>query len=406
MRIRCWAVIVCVVALLALPGCRGKRPGDQSPQPASPGRSGAAAQNLILMVANGMGHTHVAAARAATLSSGQRLHMERLPVSGSLTTSNALGEIPDTAAAATALACGIKTLDGVIAQTQDFEDAQTLALAALRAGKQVGLVTSGGLTAPLAAAFLAHASGPGRDEAILQQVLHSGAEVLMGGRTPAFQAAAENLQDALRKFTLVTDTSELDALTDGDKPVLGLFGETGIPYDLERPESVPPLSKMVEWAIQILQNSPNGFVLIILADRLDDACRALDPTNVIGELVAFDAAVQVSTAFCDENPDTLLIVTSTCESGGLALRGPTSLPAVTNNVTRFGNPLSVEFGAVLETEDGQRFGMHTGADVPLFADGPGAEQLAGLLDNTDLPRIAGRILGLDLASLHPALSTP
>jgi hypothetical protein len=34
--------------------------------------------------------------------------------------------------------------------------------------------------------------------------------------------------------------------------------------------------------------------------------------------------------------------------------------------------------------------------VPLFAHGPGAEGLAGVRDNADIPRILADILGIDL----------
>ncbi len=396
---RIWAILAAVAfASATLCGCRGERAEQAlieqqatTPTPAPP-----VARSLIYAIADGMGFTHVAAARIASLGHERRLEMEKLPVLGAATTYNASGTVPDTAAAATALACGVRTDNGVLGQTAELQKVKSIAAAALAAGKRVGLVCAGGLTAPLAAAFFAHSSVAADEREIWHDMLASGAQVLMGGRTPALDGRA--LEEARKRgFVVIEDASDLGGPIAEAERVLGVFGAQGMPFDLQRPGSVPSLATMAEWAIGLLAESEQGFVLIVLCDRLDDACRARDADNAIGELLAFDRAVGVCATFAEENEDTLLVVASTCETGGMSLVGPAGEGEVPNNVTRFGHPTAVWFGATKTTEDGATVGINTGADVPVFAMGPGAERFAGLLSTSDVARRAAEALGLQLS---------
>jgi len=72
-------------------------------------------------------------------------------------------------------------------------------------------------------------------------------------------------------------------------------------------------------ALAILsQGSPNGFVLLIENENIDNAGHSNDAASLMRALWAFDDAVKVALAFQRSNPDTLLIVTSDHETGGFS----------------------------------------------------------------------------------------
>lgn len=71
-------------------------------------------KNIILFVGDGMGLSHLTAARVHWLGADGRLHIERMPVTGLATTHAVDNLITDSAAAGTALATGVKTTNGSI----------------------------------------------------------------------------------------------------------------------------------------------------------------------------------------------------------------------------------------------------------------------------------------------------
>jgi alkaline phosphatase len=81
---------------------------------------------------------------SATVNLRHGLVMDSLPISGMVSTGCAdpLAEVTDSAAAATALATGVKTLNGVIGTRSDGRVVPSILELAKRAGKAVGLVTT------------------------------------------------------------------------------------------------------------------------------------------------------------------------------------------------------------------------------------------------------------------------
>ena len=94
------------------------------------------------------------------------------------------------------------------------------------------------------------------------------------------------------------------------------------------------------------------------------------------ETLEFDNAVKEVLNWAKDRKDTLIIVTADHETGGLSVLQNGGLG---------------EFPKVEWTTGG-----HTSANVPLYAQGPGAEQVFGVMDNTELFAL---MKGLPLASL-------
>ncbi|MFW5943803.1 MAG: alkaline phosphatase, partial [Bacteroidota bacterium] len=85
---------------------------------------------------------------------------------------------------------------------------------------------------------------------------------------------------------------------------------------------------------------------------------------IVEELLDFNRACEVAMDFARENPETLVIITSDHETGGMGLNG--------GDLNR--HEVEADY-----TSDG-----HTGLMIPVFAFGPGAEKFQGIYDNTKI----------------------
>ena len=59
----------------------------------------------------------------------------------------------------------------------------------------------------------------------------------------------------------------------------------------------------------MLETNPEGFFLMLEAGLVDKMSHPLDWTRSVAETIAFDKVVEAAQKYCDEHPDTLLIVT-------------------------------------------------------------------------------------------------
>src|SRR5512140_2508709 len=73
-------------------------------------------RNVVLVIGDGMGLAQVT---AGLVSAGGQLALERFPVVGLSRTSSANSLVTDSAAAATAMACGVKTQNGALGVDAD-----------------------------------------------------------------------------------------------------------------------------------------------------------------------------------------------------------------------------------------------------------------------------------------------
>jgi alkaline phosphatase len=309
-----------------------------------------APRNVILMIGDGMGPAQLELARR--FAADGRLVMDRLDSSpGFATTHNSLGEITDSAAAATALATGRKTRNGAISMVPDpgdpsnpeaFVPVETAWERAEAGGKTTGILSSVYLADATPGVWAAHSTNRyNHREIALQQAADNPAgdvEVLLGAGRPHYLPqdadgnGDRNLIEELRGagYEIVRDERELLAATAPNGKLLGLFGDDAMTYVLNRPLeknlSEPTLAQMTGKALEILGRNPEGFFLVVEGGAIDWRGHERDPAGVLREVQAFDAAVAVALDFATRGGDTLLIVTADHETGGLALpSGPDAL---------------------------------------------------------------------------------
>jgi len=380
--------VLLLVSLLAgwLPASAGPA---SAPTQAAPGLN--RARSIILFIGDGMGAEQRKAARWQADGLSGALVMDQLPYAGWSQTASANSSITDSAAGATALATGVKTNNGYIAVDPDGTPLETILEQAQQRGLAAGLITTVQISHATPAAFAAHVLDRNQMTEIARQLLEQGVEVLLGGGEDEFQPTTTTgcfSQPGLRTdgrdltleaqaagYAYLCDPADLALLDPASTPrLLGLFadGEMSRPY-------APSLAAMTQTAIDILDQDPDGFFLMVEGGRIDKAAHANDAENTIADVLGLDAAVQVGLDYAALHPDTLVLVAADHETGGmLASLTPTGEGGEDGP---FFMPDSTPF-YVRWTTTG-----HTGVDIPVTASGPRADWVAGTFSNTYLYEI-------------------
>lgn len=291
------------------------------------------AKNVIIAIGDGMGFGALQLARNVLIGPDGKFVFETFPAVGYVTTYSADNLVTDSAAAATAIATGYKTNNGMIAVKPDGTPVQTILEAMKKAGKATGLVATNTIYDATPAAFGAHWGTRGGSEEISAQLLDAGIDVLLGGGREYFLPANDggkrkdgrNLikEAAAKGYAVATTGTELKAVS--GKKLLGLFHPSYMNYQTDRAylgADEPTLTEMAAKALEALKGSENGFFLMIEGSRIDHAAHAGDAAGVVAEMNDFANAVKLAYEFAKANPDTLLIVTADHDTMGFSVTEP------------------------------------------------------------------------------------
>jgi alkaline phosphatase len=401
--------------------------------PAAP----ATARNVILLIGDGMGEAHRFAGQLLATGRAGRLAMDRLPHRGLMGTlcADPVSFVTDSAAAATAIATGVKVCNGAIAIDAGGRERTTILELAKASGRAAGLVTTCQITDATPAAFGAHVPFRAAQSEIARQYIErTGVDVILGGGAAHWVPAGEPLPSSLggpqalgigtsgRLIDLAVErgyefVSTAERLRESllrrsggrDGSLLGLFAAQeffvqaiegfGAVYD-------PPVSlaDMTDAAIHVLSHREDGFFLVVEESAIDRMAHRNNAALTLKGVLELDRAVQVALAFAEREPDTLVVVTADHECGGLAVAGSADQPypyepgggLLDTLLAGEDGPFPVadaDYGFVV----GWATTGHTSAPVPITAIGPGAERLTGPIENTDLFAVMADAMGLAAA---------
>ncbi len=357
------------VSLIFTFSCAVFNPADDTPD----------VKNVIFLVGDGMGFSHICAARYSSVGPDSALNMDKMPVTGLLNTVAADRLITDSAASATAMATGYKTNNGMIGKTPDKQSWTTILMACRDHGLATGLVATSAVTHATPAAFAANVDHRGQQDVIAEHLLKNRVNVILGGGTSYFIPKSENnskrnddknlIQIARDSgYTVVESADSMQAVQ--AEYLLGLFADNGM--TTVAPE--PTLAAMGRTAIKNLSQNENGFFLMIEGSQIDWASHDNNFENAKRQTILFDLAVKEALMYAKEDGRTLVVVTADHETGGLSVTGG----------SRDGDTLAVHWSS----------GGHTAGMVPLYAYGPGAEEFTGTLDNTDIGVLFAKLLNI------------
>ncbi len=331
-------------------------------------------KNIILMIGDGMATAQVSA--ALYWRGIGRSVWERFPVVG-FHQSHAYDErVTDSAAGATAFACGQKTKNGVVGLVPpNYEPCRTILEELDAQGWATGMVVTCSATHATPAAFIAHQDLRAFTEYIAEDYLKTELDCFIGGGRGYFNDRPDrrNLLDSLRQrgYVVRFGTGLGKLPSDGTAPFYLFTAEREPPAANEGRRYLPAATTL---ACQYLQKrSEKGFFLMVEGSQIDWALHANDANWLRAELLDFDAAVTAAFEFAQQNGETLLIVTGDHECGGLSLNTSASdksfEPAFTSR-------------------------LHSATMVTVFAFGPQAHLFSGVYQNTDLYTKMWQALGL------------
>lgn len=444
------------------------------------------AKNIILFIGDGMGVATVTAGRIFVGQSqgkdgeSYELNLDQFPHTALSRTYSHDFQVADSAATATAMTTGAKTRSGILGLRASAElgkcaSAQgalsrTLWEQAEGRGMATGVVTTTRITHATPASTYAHI--PHRDwenDAIVQRMnggdcvdiarqlvewpYGDGLEVAFGGGRANFLpsevtdpeypnqkgARADHL-DLTQKWlagnhqrVYVWNQAQFDSIDPKlNQKVLGLFSPSHMAYSGDRPKDQagePSLAQMTAKAIAILQQNPQGFILMVEGGRIDHAHHEGKAGRALRELADFDEAIGVALQMTDR-ADTLIVATAdhshTLTISGYAPRnrpilglsgaeegpanGKDGLPYTTLGYANGpGAVIGGKDGAIkrpdltgqdLEDPDFRQQSLvpldsetHGGEDVGLYAWGPGDKLFAGTLEENVIYHNMLRALG-------------
>jgi alkaline phosphatase len=322
-------------------------------------------KNIILMIGDGMGLTQLT---AGMYVNGNQLQLERCRISGLIKTYAADDLVTDSAAGATAFACGIKTYNGAIGVDLTGKPVKTILEEAVQRGLSTGMITTSTITHATPASFIAHVRSREMEEEIATFFPESGLDFFVGGGKKFFDRREKddkNLVQALQKKGYVIShyaEAELRALTPDPSRPFGYFSADGSPLTVESGRDY--LEHAVRMAPPFLaQRSQKGFWLMVEGAQIDWGGHANQTEYIIQEMIDFDKAIGALLDFAEADGETLVIITADHETGGFSI-----LPGSTRE----------------KIIGGFTTDQHTATMIPVFAFGPGAELFSGIYENTEI----------------------
>ena len=256
-----------------------------------------------------------------------QLALNTLPCHATTRTNSTDSLVTDSAAAATAIACGEKTRSGRIGMDSEGKrKLESVAYVAKRNGKKVGIVTSVTINHATPAGFYAHRPLRSQYYAIGLDLIGSGFDYFGGGgvqknddkTAPEYKGDIYKLA-AEAGYKVVRDKTGLLALRPGEGKVLAVGAKGKLPYSIDARGDVATLAEYTAKGIELLDN-PKGFFMMVEGGAIDWCGHANEAAGNLHEVLALDEAVRVALAFAQKHPgETLIIVTGDHETGGMTM---------------------------------------------------------------------------------------
>ncbi|HYK88039.1 MAG TPA: alkaline phosphatase [Acidobacteriota bacterium] len=348
------------------------------------------ARNVILFIGDAGGLPVISLA-AAYKGQPQSLFIQHMPHVGLMDTSTASAWVTDSAAAMTAIVTGSKTQGGVLSQSdsavrgkKDGETLKTILEFAEERGLSTGVVTSDVVTGATAAACYAHSNDRGKTGEIFAELLKprygDGVDILVGAAGKVLQEATATTGNDIEAGLRSSRYSVLKSLEEFRPGV----GRAIVLLDSNEFD----LASAVRRTTEILSHNRKGYFLMVECDlHTDRLKRGLERT------LLFDGIIEQTAQTVSK--DTLIIF-SADHSFDTPLRrgvkGESLLPPQ-------GTETKAEAKPTIRVDGG-----HTGEEVLVTAQGPGAERVRGFFPNTQLFHIMMAAYGWEAGSRSGSLA--
>ena len=300
-------------------------------------------KNAVIMIGDGMGFNHVEAAKNSDM---EVFYAEQFPNKGkartrSQTVINGNGSYTDSAAAATALATGYKTLNGRVGVDKNGDDKQNIRELADEKGAKTAVITTD----------------------------------VIGGATPG-GFLAHNSQRKVNGVTNPAITNYIKTLID-QKKIEYTMGRSSDSYSAPNPDILTGTRE----ALEIIAAGNSQFFMMIEGAYIDKRSHQDDIEGCIASVKQYNEVIAYMSTFVFCHPDTALIVTADHETGALSK----------DSGAKYGYSYTNRDGT---NENGGAYRQHTNNDVPVYALGPKTEYFNNYrVENVCIPHFAAQAFG-------------
>jgi alkaline phosphatase len=317
-------------------------------------------KNVIMIIGDGMGPQQVGLllsyARQAphsvivnrTTALDRMMDQGRLGISMTYTADSL---VTDSAASATQLATGKFAGAEMLGLDKDGNTQENIIEKARRLGKATGLVSDTRITHATPAAFASHQTHRSHENSIPEDLLATGADVMLSGglsywipeqandkkslvhqqlaratgnsiEIKSSRKDAKNLLNVAQQkgYTLAFNNEQLQK---SNGKTLGLFADSGMQNGIvethfkeDAKREQPTLKDMSAQALKILDRNERGFFLMIEAGQIDWASHRNDTGLLLHEMLRFNDTLNTVLDWAANRQDTLIIVTADHETGG------------------------------------------------------------------------------------------
>lgn len=318
-------------------------------------------KNVILMIGDGMSLMHVYTAWAANRG---KLWLENAQATGLSKTWAVKKLVTDSGSGGTSLATGVKTVYHAVGVDPEGKPQTSLVDVAKELGKDAGMAVTCRLWDATPCDFCCHNIDRDKEEELVGDYPTSGVDFVFGGGAQKFTNRKDGrniFKELQKKGYHVSRTLDDFFAYDKNSRIFA------VPYDKDTPlpdERGDLLARASMKGISLMNQNKNGFFMMIEGSQLDDYGHFNQLDLLMKETLDFDQTVGEVMKWAAKDGETLVVVTADHETGGLTLVN--------------GNKDEGRVECCFSSKD------HTGAMVPVYAFGPGAENFTGIFENTDV----------------------
>ncbi len=318
-------------------------------------------KNVILMIGDGMSLMHVYTAWAANRG---KLWLENAQATGLSKTWAVKKLVTDSGSGGTSLATGVKTVYHAVGVDPEGKPLTSLVDVAKELGKDAGMAVTCRLWDATPCDFCCHNIDRDKEEELVGDYPTSGVDFVFGGGAQKFTNRKDGrdiFKELQKKSYHVSRTLDDFFAYDKNSRIFA------VPYDKDTPlpdERGDLLARASMKGISLMNQNKNGFFMMIEGSQLDDYGHFNQLDMLMKETLDFDKTIGEVMKWAAKDGETLVVVTADHETGGLTLVN--------------GNKDEGRVECCFSTKD------HSGAMVPVYAFGPGAENFTGIFENTDV----------------------
>ena len=326
------------------------------------------ARNVVLFLADAGGIPTINAASLHGYGAPRKLFVQRMPHIALSDTSSASRFVTDSAAGMTAIVTGHKVNNNMVSQSTSGERLEH----AEERGLSTGIITNDALTGATPAALYAKANDRSQTATIFRQVftprIGDGVDVMIGAGRPAIAKA------------LTAAGVDLDVLArENGRPLLSSLAEV----DPKATRAIVlldsaayELDEAVQLALRMLSRNRKGYFLMVEWDTHTDSLR-----RGLDLMVALDRAIERTAQAAGR--DTLLLFTAD-HSFDIRVRGGQPGVPLLEGFDEAEAKRIEEKRRDIRIPAVRMDNGHTGEEVLVAAQGPGAGRVRGYLANTDI----------------------